>query len=120
SKAIEAGESACTIGKAVGDTGLRVVANYYLGVAHWFAGDPSTAAADALRASIALIEGAPLGERFGLTGMPAVFARGFLAAVLAERGDFAGAIAAGEAGLRIAKAADHSYSEGWARWGLGC
>ena len=43
-RAIEAGESACAIAEAVGDLGLRVVANYYLGQALWFAGDPRRAA----------------------------------------------------------------------------
>jgi tetratricopeptide (TPR) repeat protein len=42
-----------------------------------------------------------------------------LAAALAELGEFAEAIAAGEEGLRIAQTVGHPYSEVWARWGLG-
>ena len=117
-RAIEAGERACAIAEAVGDLGLRVVANYYLGVALWFAGDPRRAA-EPLRAAIALVKGAPLGERFGLAGLPAVLARFVLAVVLADLGEFAEAIAAGEEGLRIAQTAGHPYSEVWARYGLG-
>jgi class 3 adenylate cyclase/tetratricopeptide (TPR) repeat protein len=117
-RGIEAGESACAIAEAVGDLGLRVVANYNLGLALWFAGDMRRAA-DALRAAIALVKGAPPGERFGLAGLPAALARFVLAWVLAELGEFAEAIAAGEEGLRIAQTAGHPYSEVWARNGLG-
>ena len=42
-----------------------------------------------------------------------------LAMVLADLGEFAEAIAAGEEGLRIAQTAGHPYSEVWARYGLG-
>jgi tetratricopeptide (TPR) repeat protein len=48
-----------------------------------------------------------------------VLARYVLAVVLAELGEFAEAIAAGEEGLRIARAAGHAYSEAWVRHGLG-
>ena len=59
-RAIEAGQSACAIGEAVGDLGLRVAANFYLAQALLFAGD-ARRAADALRTVIALVKGAPLG-----------------------------------------------------------
>ncbi len=117
-RAIEAGESACAIAEAIGELGLRVVANFYLGLALSWSGDPGRAA-DAEGAAIALLEGAPLGERFGLAGLPAVFARWILAAALAELGEYTEALAAGEEGLRIAQAAGHPYSELWARYGLG-
>ena len=117
-RAIEAAESACAIAEAMGDLGLRVVANYYLGLALWWAGHPRRAN-EPVRAVIVLLQGAPLGERIGLSGLPAVFARFYLAAVLADLGEFAEALAAGEEGLRIAQNAGHPYSEGWARFGLG-
>jgi len=59
-RAIEAGESACAIAEAAGDLGLRVDANNCLGQALQFAGDLRRAA-DALRAAIALLQGALLG-----------------------------------------------------------
>ena len=117
-RAIEAGQSACAIAEAVGELGLRVVANYYLGHAQWYAGDLRRAA-DALRAAIALAKGTPLGERFGMAALPAVLLRFLLAWVLAELGEFAQALAAGEEGLRIAESAGHPYSEVLARVGLG-
>jgi hypothetical protein len=109
-RAIDAAHGARAIAEAVGELGLRVAANYNLGQALWFAGDLRWAA-EALRGAIALVKGAPLGERFGLAGPAPVLVRWLLAAVLAELGEFAEAIAAGEEGLRIATAVDHPYSE---------
>jgi len=117
-RAIDAADGARAIAESVGDLGLRVVANYEFGTALWFAGDPRRAA-EPVRTAIALLEGAPLTERFGLTGLSAVLARWLLAAVLAELGEFAEALAAGEEGLRIAQTAGHPYSEVWVRYGLG-
>ncbi|MGQ0579153.1 MAG: adenylate/guanylate cyclase domain-containing protein [Betaproteobacteria bacterium] len=117
-RAIEAGERASAIAEAVGDVGLRVVATYYLGLALRYAGDPRRAA-HALRAVIALVNGAPLDERFGMAGLPTVLAHYVLAVVLAELGEFTEALAAGEEGLRIAERVGHAYSEVYARFGLG-
>ncbi len=117
-RAIDAGERARVIAEAVGDLGLRVVANYTLGTTLRFVGDLRRAA-ELARAALALAEGAPLGERFGLAGLPGVLVRFLLVQVLADLGEFAEAIAAGEEGLRIAQTADHPYSEVWARYGLG-
>ena len=117
-RAIEAAESACAIAEAAGDLGLRVVANYHLGLALWWSGDPRRAA-EPLRAAIALVKDAPLRERFGMSGLPAVLVRWILAVALADLGEFAEALAAGEEGLRVAQSAGHRWSEVWARWGLG-
>jgi len=118
-RAIDAADSARTIGEAVGeDLPLSFVANYYLGQAFWFAGDPRRGV-DPLHAAIGLVKGGSLGERFGMTGLAAVVARWALTQVLAEGGEFAEAVATGEEGLRIAQTADHRYSEVWGRYGLG-
>ena len=116
--AIDTANRARTIAEAVGDLGLRVASSHYLGEALWQAGDLRRAA-EPLRAMIALVEGAPLGERFGLATVPAAIARFFLALVMADLGEFAEAIAAGEEGLRIAQIHGHAHSEAWARYGLG-
>jgi hypothetical protein len=63
-RAIEAGERACAIGDAVDDLGLRAVANIQLATALWNAGDLRRTA-EPVRAAIALLQGAPLRERFG-------------------------------------------------------
>src|SRR5262249_12434321 len=118
-QAIDAAEATRRIAERVSDElSLNFVANYYLGQARWFAADARSAAAPLNRA-IALTENAPLGERFGMTGLAAVIARWALAQVLAEQGEFAAAIAAGQEGLEIAQSAQHRYSEVWVRYGLG-
>jgi tetratricopeptide (TPR) repeat protein len=116
-RAIEAARAACAIGETV-DLGLRIAANYFLAQALWFSGD-ARQATERLRAVVALANDAPLGERFGIAGPPTVLARLFLAAVLADLGDFANAHAVGQEALRIAQSIGHPYSEMYARWGLG-
>jgi tetratricopeptide (TPR) repeat protein len=117
-QAIEAGERACDLADAVDDLGLRVVANIHLGVALWNAGDLRRTA-QPVRAVIALLEDAPPRERFGMAGAAPGSIRWALAAVLAELGEFAEALATGEEGLRIAQNAGRANSEVWVRWGLG-
>ena len=116
--AVAAGQRARSIAEEIGDIGLRVVTNYYVGQARWFAGNPR-AGIDSLREVIALIKGAPLAERFGMTALSSVVARWALAEVLAEGGAFPEAIAIGEEGLEIAQSAVHRQSEIYARYGLG-
>ena len=117
-RAIDAGQSACAIAKEAGDLRLRVFANYYLGLALWYAGDPRRAA-EPLGALVPLVTDAPLGERFGLMGLPPVLARWLLAAVQAELGEFAQALTIGEESLCIAQTTGHLYMEAMARYGLG-
>ena len=117
-RGIDAAESARAIAESIGDLGLRVLANYYLGWALWYAGEPRRAA-EPVRAVIALVKVTPLSERFGLSGLPAMLARFHLAGVLAELGAFPDAIAAGDEGLRIAQAGGHPFSEILALYGLG-
>jgi tetratricopeptide (TPR) repeat protein len=117
-QAIEAGERACAIAEALGDLGLRVVANYYLGQALLWSGDLRRAT-NSLGMGIALGKDARLGERFGLPVVPVVLMRWLLAVGLADLGEFAEALGAGEESVLIAQTADHPYSEVWARYGLG-
>jgi class 3 adenylate cyclase/tetratricopeptide (TPR) repeat protein len=117
-RAIEAARTACAIAETVDHLGLRISANYFLAQALWFSGD-SLQATDRLRSVIALGNEAPLGERFGIAGAPTVLARLYMAAVLADLGDFANALVLGEEALRMAQSIGHPYSEMYARWGLG-
>jgi class 3 adenylate cyclase/tetratricopeptide (TPR) repeat protein len=117
-RAIEAGERACAIGETVGDLGLRIFTNYYLGWALWFGGDPRRAA-EPLRAAMALAVGIPLGERFGLPWAPAAAVRVILAVVLAELGEFEESLAAAQESVLIAQPSGHPYSEVFTRFGLG-
>ena len=117
-RAIDAAERAQAIAGAVGDVVLQANADYYLGLALWYAGNPLRAAVSPRRA-IELVNDLPPGERFGLVAPPGVLVRFVLAMVLAELGEFSEAIAAGEEGLRIAQVAGYPYSEVLARWSLG-
>ena len=115
-EAIESAERACAIAKGIGNLGLSVIAHYYMGLALWYAGDPSRAAESG---RTAVLIDAPLGERLGLAVLPAVLARRLLAVALADLGEFAKGVAAGEESLELAQAAAHPYSEVLARMGLG-
>ena len=117
-QAYEAGERARTIAEAVGDLGLRVVTNYYLGQARWFAGDFAQADT-ALRTAINLAKDWPPGDRIGMTAPPGVVARWALAEILAERGDFSEAVATGREALHIAQSIGSPQGEIYARYGLG-
>ncbi len=117
-QAIGAGENALSIADVAGDVGLRVVANYYLGQAFWFAGDPRRGGPP-LTAAIGLIKSVLPGESFGMTALSAVVTRWAAAENLAERGEFVEAVAAGKEGLRIAQTSAHRPSEIYARYGLG-
>ncbi len=115
--AIETSERACGIARDGADPALGVVANFYLGQSLWFAGEPQRALAP-LRLAVALGQGAPPGERYGLAVL-SVLVRCVLAESLADLGEFTEAVATGDEALRIAQAAGHAYSEVWARFGLG-
>ncbi len=111
------GERAGTIGNALGDSALQVVANYYTGAA-CFSATAYGEAENYLCSAIRGLDGDLGRERFGLAGYPAVMARWLLASTLAERGRFDEGMAIGEAGMRIADEVRHPYSMILACWGL--
>ena len=117
-RATEAAERAHAVAEEIGEIGLRIIANYWLGHVAWFAGNPRSAA-EPLRAVISLSKNAAPGERSGMGRLPAVLARYVLAMAMADVGEFAGASAVGEEGLRIAQTAGYPSAEMFARWGLG-
>jgi hypothetical protein len=92
-RSIEAAQSACAVAEAVGDLGLRLVANYYLGQAFWFAGVPGLIMA----AAIGLFVRNPPHTRTDDTPKGSVVPLlNALAAAGAELGQFAEAVAAGK------------------------
>jgi tetratricopeptide (TPR) repeat protein len=88
---------------------LRLSTNLRLGLAHHSLGQYSRAI-DALRKNLEVLEGDLLYERCGLSALPAVFSRAWLALCLAERGEFEEALTLGEEALRIAESGDPGYS----------
>jgi class 3 adenylate cyclase/tetratricopeptide (TPR) repeat protein len=116
--ALQSGQSALAIASDLGDFGLKVVANTYLGVVYIAQGDYRRAI-EFLSWNVASLEGDLIRERFGLTGFPSVLSRSYLGWSHAERGEFAEGTARGEEGIWIAEAADHPFSLIIAHWGVG-
>jgi tetratricopeptide (TPR) repeat protein len=117
-RAIDAGQRALTLGMALEDFGLQVIANFYLGRAYVTLGDYRRAM-DVLQRNVAVLEGDLIRHYFGLTALPAVLSRAYLAWCLAELGAFAEGIATGEEGIRMARTVDHPYSLLIATGGVG-
>ena len=115
-RAIASGEGALV--EPVGELGIRVVAGLYLGAAYHYSGDYPQAI-DCYRRTLASLEGQPVQERFGLVALASVLTRGFFAMSLGEVGQFAEGRAHGEEAVRIAEAANHPYSQIWAKNFLG-
>jgi len=118
SDALTFARTAQTIAETLGDFRLKIVANQYLAAARWNVGDYQ-AATDLFRQVTKSLKGDLSRERFGQALLPSVFAGGYLAHALAERGAFDQSIAEAQEGLRIAEAADHPYSLSQAYRALG-
>ena len=117
-EAAMAGERALAIAETLDDLPLRVTTDLPLGLAHHTRGDYRKAM-HYFRSTATRLEGEHIHQRFGLFVLPSAFARSFMAWSCAELGDFAEAFAAGDEALRIAEAAEHPYSLGYAHCGLG-
>jgi class 3 adenylate cyclase/tetratricopeptide (TPR) repeat protein len=88
---------------------LGIATNLRLGQAHHSLGQYSRAI-EFLRKNLDLLTGDLLHDRCYMAGLPSVFSRAWLAFCLAERGEFAEAVALGEEALRIAEIGDPGYS----------
>ncbi len=103
------GQRARAIASALDDFALSVAVNFFLGQGHFNSGEYRRAIESCLP-NIALLEGERAHQRLGLTGLPSVLSRIWLAWSLAERGEFAEALRHAEDALSIAEAADQPYS----------
>jgi tetratricopeptide (TPR) repeat protein len=108
-RAAEAGHRALTIGGAGGDLGLQVVANFFLGqLAH--GSSDYQRAKEHLRWNVDALTGDLVRERFGLSGLPAVISRNWLAFGAAELGEFTEGAAYADESVRIAESVGQPYS----------
>jgi class 3 adenylate cyclase/tetratricopeptide (TPR) repeat protein len=117
-RALMVGQRDLAIGVDFGNFGGRIVAACRLGQTHHALGDYPRATA-ALRGVVAALGRELQHERFGMAGLPSVFARAWLGWCLGEQGEFADGLALAEEGLAMAEAAEHPYSLALAVWGLG-
>jgi tetratricopeptide (TPR) repeat protein len=108
-RAEEVGQRALTIGSKRGDFALEVVANFFLGQGYFNVGTYDRAI-DHCRRNVTVLVGERAHERLGLTGLPSVLSRVWLAWSLAERGEFAEAMKHAKDALSIAEAAGQAYS----------
>ena len=109
SDAILAAERVLEIGGALDDGPLRIAADFGLGQAHHVLGDHASAQRH-LRRAVGAVEGPLARERWGMAGLVSVASRIWLAASLAEVGEFDQALGCARDGLRLAEAADHPWS----------
>jgi class 3 adenylate cyclase/tetratricopeptide (TPR) repeat protein len=117
-RAIEVGQRDLAVATGFKNFGGIIVTNLRLGQVHHARADYDRAA-DFFRRTITALQGDLERERFGMAGLPSVYARACLAWCLADLGEFPEGIARGEEGVAIAEAADHAYSRALAAWGLG-
>jgi class 3 adenylate cyclase/tetratricopeptide (TPR) repeat protein len=116
--AVASGQHALAVAETVGDVALQVLAHHQLGVAYHVLGDHHRAMG-LLRNNVESLAGELIRERFGMTGLPAVLSRAWLARCLAELGVFSEGTAHAEEAIRIAEAVDHPHSLIHAYLGVG-
>ena len=112
-EAAERAAAAQTLGDALGDSSLRIAAEFQLGAASFSLGDHRRAV-DAFRRIARSLDDDLNRRHVGYPEFPAVVARAWLAQSLAELGEFDEGIAFGEEGIRLAEALDHAMSLAYA------
>ncbi len=117
-QALVAGKRALTMATTLRDFALEVVANFFMGQGYFNVGDYRRAI-DHCRRNVTVLEGERAYGRLGLTGLPSVLSRTWLAWSLAERGEFAEATVHAEEAVKIAEAVGHPYDMASARLALG-
>ena len=107
--AIRAAEQAAEVGRALPDRSLLIIADFGLGQAHHVLGD-YRAAQRHLGQVVAAVEGDLARERWGMAGFMSVAARIWLAASLADTGDFEEALARAREGVALGEGPEHPWS----------
>ncbi len=97
---------------------LQVVANFFLGQGYFNVGDYRRAIEHCQR-NVTVLEGERAHERLGLTGLPSVLSRTWLAWSLAEQGQFKEALMHADEALSIAETAGQAYSVAAASLAIG-
>jgi class 3 adenylate cyclase/tetratricopeptide (TPR) repeat protein len=117
-EAIELGERVVAMARGLGDFALETATNSHLGPAYRSLGQHRRAA-DILRRNVEALNRDRELEHFGLVGLPTVISRTNLVWTLADLGEFAEGAACGVECIRVAEAAQDSYSLIFAYLGTG-
>jgi class 3 adenylate cyclase/tetratricopeptide (TPR) repeat protein len=108
-QAEQSGERALNIAPTIDDVSLEAVATFFLGQGCFNAGKYERAV-DYLQRNAKLLEDDLASQRHGLTGLPSVLSRAWLAWSLCEMGRFDEAMEHARRGLSIAEEVDQPYS----------
>jgi class 3 adenylate cyclase/tetratricopeptide (TPR) repeat protein len=117
-RAEELGRRALALAAETDDLALQAVAGFFPGQGYFITGDYGRAI-DRCRRNVAALKDNLAHERLGLTGLPSVLSRTWLAWSLAEQGEFAEAMVHARDALSIAEAAGQPYSVAAACLGIG-
>ena len=117
-EAEKTGQRALLIASNLNDFSLEVVTNFFLGQGYFNIGDYPHAIDHCLQNVVALTD-QHIYERLGLTGLPSVLSRIWLAWSLGGQGNFVEAMEHAQKALTIADFADQVYSMAAARLGIG-
>jgi len=116
--AIHSAERALALGRALADAPLGIAASFGLGQAYHVLGD-HRAAQRHLRGALAAVDGPLSRERWGMAGPVSVSARIWLAASLADVGEFDDALGCAHEGLALAEGVEHPWSTAGSHMTLG-
>jgi transcriptional regulator with AAA-type ATPase domain/tetratricopeptide (TPR) repeat protein len=117
-RARDQSERALALARDSGDVRLEVMANTYLGMARHAEG-AYAAAAERFRTNVEIVSGDLASERLGMTTLPAILSRTWLAVCLTELGDFDEAERLAAEGVRIAEGYPQPVHAATAAAGLG-
>jgi class 3 adenylate cyclase/tetratricopeptide (TPR) repeat protein len=117
-QALVCGQRALAIASDLGEIGITVTAQTWLGSLYRSLGDYRRSGYF-YQKNVAYLQGALLHEHFGLPGPASVGCRSHLVVPLAECGAFAEGRTHAEEAVHIAEATDHPYSRVIAYWAVG-
>ena len=106
------------LARSLADSSIQIELNYYVGRAHYYAGDYDEAI-ELHRRNIETLAGEKIHERFDMECPPSILCRVFLVMCLAEIGELSSAIKYGTEAVQIAKEIAHSFGAVYADAALG-
>jgi class 3 adenylate cyclase/tetratricopeptide (TPR) repeat protein len=109
-RSIETGERALSVGRALDDVPIQILATFYLAYPRQQCGDYRRAV-ECLESTVARLQGDMSRERFGMAAYPAVLARGLLAWCLGDLGAFNEGRTYAEDALKLGDALDQPWSQ---------